>query len=102
MPAPASASSPYVNLYSREKPVLARVAGNMRITAEGTESDIHHVVLDFGASAFPFLEGQSIGIVPPGVDAKGRAQAQGELKKRHEDGTEGRDLAATGADSTAG
>ncbi|MBI3445145.1 MAG: benzoyl-CoA 2,3-epoxidase subunit BoxA [Magnetospirillum sp.] len=73
VPAPANASKPYVNLYSREKPVLARVAGNMRITGENTESDIHHVVLDFGSNAFPFLEGQSIGIVPPGVDAKGRA-----------------------------
>ena len=73
VPPPASASKPYTNLYSREKPVMARVAGNMRITGEGTESDIHHVVLDFQHNAFPFLEGQSIGIVPPGVDAKGRA-----------------------------
>jgi benzoyl-CoA 2,3-dioxygenase component A len=70
---PASASKPYFNLYSREKPVTARVAGNMRITGEGAESDIHHVVLDFQHNAFPFLEGQSIGIVPPGVDSKGRA-----------------------------
>lgn len=73
VPPPASAAKPYTNLYSRETPVTARVAGNMRITGEGTESDIHHVVLDFSHNAFPFLEGQSIGIVPPGTDAKGRA-----------------------------
>jgi benzoyl-CoA 2,3-dioxygenase component A len=73
VPPPASAAKPYTNLYSRETPVTARVAGNMRITGEGTESDIHHVVLDFQHNAFPFLEGQSIGIVPPGTDAKGRA-----------------------------
>ncbi|OAN52353.1 benzoyl-CoA oxygenase [Paramagnetospirillum marisnigri] len=73
VPAPASATSPYVALYSREKPVIARVAGNMRLTADGAGSDIHHVVLDFQHNAFPFLEGQSIGIVPPGVDDKGRA-----------------------------
>jgi benzoyl-CoA 2,3-dioxygenase component A len=73
VPPPASAAKPYFNLYSREKPVTARVAGNMRITGEAAESDIHHVVLDFQHNAFPFLEGQSIGIVPPGVDAKGRA-----------------------------
>lgn len=73
VPPPASAARPYVGLYSREKPVTARVAGNMRITGDGAESDVHHVVLDFQHNAFPFLEGQSIGIVPPGVDAKGRA-----------------------------
>ena len=71
-PAPASAATPYLNLYSRENPVAARVAGNLRITGADTESDIRHVVLDFQANAFPFLEGQSIGIVPPGSDAQGR------------------------------
>ena len=29
-------------------------------------------MLDFGGLPFPVLEGQSIGIVPPGVDAAGR------------------------------
>ena len=29
-------------------------------------------MLDFGGTAFPVLEGQTIGIVPPGADAKGR------------------------------
>ena len=38
----------------------------------GTDYDTHHVVLDFGSTPFPVLEGQSIGIVPPGVDAEGR------------------------------
>jgi benzoyl-CoA 2,3-dioxygenase component A len=38
----------------------------------GREYDTHHVVLDFGAMPFPVLEGQSIGIMPPGVDASGR------------------------------
>jgi benzoyl-CoA 2,3-dioxygenase component A len=48
------------------------VAGNFRITGENTESDIRHIVLDFGVTAFPVLEGQSIGIVPPGTDDKGQ------------------------------
>jgi benzoyl-CoA 2,3-dioxygenase component A len=72
VPAPPSAAKPFTNVYTREAPVTARVAGNMRITAEDAESDIHHVVLDFQAHAFPFLEGQSIGIIPPGLDDKGR------------------------------
>jgi len=72
VPAPASASTPQVNLWTREKPAIAKVTGNFRITDEDTESDIHHIVLDFGSQSYPVLEGQSIGIIPPGVDAKGK------------------------------
>jgi benzoyl-CoA 2,3-dioxygenase component A len=71
VPPPWSAAHPYINLYTREAPITARVAGNYRITKEGTESDIHHIVLDFGQTAFPVLEGQSIGIIPPGTNEKG-------------------------------
>ena len=46
--------------------------GNFRITAADTESDIRHIVLSFGSTVFPVLEGQSIGIVPPGTRADGR------------------------------
>ncbi len=45
----------------------------MRVTEVGKEYDTHHIVLDFGAMPFPVLEGQSIGIIPPGTDAEGRA-----------------------------
>lgn len=72
VPPPFSAAHPYVNVYSRENPAVARVAGNYRITDPETASDIHHIVLDFGQQAFPVLEGQSIGVIPPGSDAKGR------------------------------
>ena len=67
VPAPATASTPQVNLWTREKPAIAKVTGNFRITDEDTESDIHHIVLDFGSQSYPVLEGQSIGIIPPGV-----------------------------------
>jgi benzoyl-CoA 2,3-dioxygenase component A len=73
--APASASKPRINLFNRANPALARVSGNYRLTAAGAESDIRHIILDFGAVAFPVLEGQSIGIVPPGTDAAGRPHA---------------------------
>lgn len=70
--APASASKPTVNLYRRDKPAIATVQGNFRITAADTESDVHHIVLAFGSTVFPVLEGQSIGIVPPGTRADGQ------------------------------
>lgn len=73
---PWSAAHAYTNLYgpkAAEKSVTATVVGNVRVTEVGKDYDTHHIVLDFGAMPFPVLEGQSIGIVPPGVDANGRA-----------------------------
>ena len=69
---PKSAARPAVNLFKRSKPAIATVQGNYRITAAGTESDVRHIVLSFGETLFPVLEGQSIGILPPVSDADGR------------------------------
>jgi benzoyl-CoA 2,3-dioxygenase component A len=72
---PWSAAHAYTNLYgpkAAEKSVTATVTGNVRVTEVGSDYDTHHIVLDFGALPFPVLEGQSIGVLPPGVDAKGR------------------------------
>lgn len=71
-PPPWSAAHPYVNLYSLQEPAIATVSGNFRLTAEDASSDIRHIVLDFGQAPFPVLEGQTIGIVPPGLDADGK------------------------------
>ncbi len=70
--APHSAEKPHLNLFDLRTPVTATVAGNYRLTADDAESDIRHIVLDFGNHLFPVLEGQSIGILPPGVDASGK------------------------------
>ncbi|WP_420996568.1 benzoyl-CoA 2,3-epoxidase subunit BoxA [Cupriavidus sp. 30B13] len=71
---PWSAAHAYTNLYGAKaaRTITATVTGNVRVTEVGRDYDTHHIVLDFGASPFPVLEGQSIGIVPPGVDASGR------------------------------
>ena len=72
---PWSAAHAYTNLYgpqAEQKTITATVAGNVRVTEVGREYDTHHVVLDFGAMPFPVLEGQSIGIIPPGIDARGK------------------------------
>ena len=72
---PWSAAHAYTNLYGPkavEKSITATVVGNVRVTEVGTDYDTHHIVLDFGAMPFPVLEGQSIGILPPGLDANGK------------------------------
>ena len=65
--APASASKPTVNLYSQDKPAKAVVQGNFRLTSETSDADIRHLILNLGDQPFPVLEGQSVGIVPPGT-----------------------------------
>jgi benzoyl-CoA 2,3-epoxidase subunit A len=70
--APHSASKPTVNLYNRSKPATATVTGNFRLTHVDADSDVRHIILDFGDLPFPVLEGQSIGIVPPGTTADGK------------------------------
>jgi benzoyl-CoA 2,3-epoxidase subunit A len=69
---PWSAAHPYTNLYGAADPVTAKVVGNLRVPEAGREYETHHIILDFGKAPFPFLEGQSIGVIPPGVDAAGR------------------------------
>jgi benzoyl-CoA 2,3-dioxygenase component A len=70
--APHSAAKPVTNLHAPKTPIIAKVTGNHRVTALGTSSDTHHIVLDFGTQTFPVLEGQSLGIIPLGVDASGK------------------------------
>jgi len=72
MKAPASASKPRINLFGRREPAIAKVTGNLKLTGDGASADIHHIILDFGTTSFPVLEGQSIGIVLPGTDENGR------------------------------
>jgi len=76
---PWSAAHAYTNLYgpkAAQKTIEATVVGNVRVTevgkTAGGDYDTHHIVLDFGQMPFPVLEGQSIGVVPPGLDASGK------------------------------
>ncbi|MFC6639496.1 benzoyl-CoA 2,3-epoxidase subunit BoxA [Sulfitobacter sp. JBTF-M27] len=68
--APASAAKPAVNMYNLGKPAKMTVQGNYRLTKD-PDHDVRHIILDPGALPFPVLEGQSVGIIPPGTDADG-------------------------------
>jgi benzoyl-CoA 2,3-epoxidase subunit A len=70
--APASASKPTINMYNLGKPAVATVQGNYRLTASDSDSDVRHIILDLGGLPFPVLEGQSVGIIPPGQDEAGK------------------------------
>jgi len=69
---PRSAAQPTTHLYGPKSPISAKVVGNMQVNEAGTDNETHHIVLDFGSLPFPVLEGQSIGIIAPGLDANGK------------------------------
>ena len=69
---PQSASKPSVNLFNRNKPAIATVQANYRLTRPDVENDVRHLILGLGDQVFPVLEGQSVGIIPPGLDEKGQ------------------------------
>lgn len=70
--APASAAKPATNLYPFNKPAKMKVQGNYALT-DDPDHDVRHIILDPGALPFPVLEGQTVGIIPPGTDADGKA-----------------------------
>ena len=70
--APVTASKPTVNMYNLGKPAKMKVQGNYRLT-DDPDHDVRHIILDPGALPFPVLEGQSVGIIPPGTNAEGKA-----------------------------
>jgi len=70
--APLTAAKPAVNMYTLGKPAKMKVQGNYRLTDDPSH-DVRHIILEPGALPFPVLEGQSVGIIPPGQDAEGNA-----------------------------
>ena len=70
--APHSAAAPSQHLYDLHAPAMASVVENRQVTSS-VNTQVHHIVLDFGRLAFPVLEGQSLSVIPPGCDAHGHA-----------------------------
>ena len=55
--------------YKPHAPFIARVRANERLTEEGTQVDIRNIVLDLSESGIQYIEGQSIGVIPPRIQA---------------------------------
>jgi len=69
---PASAAKPTINLYNLANPIQATIQGNYPLTHDEGDADVHHIILNFEGKPFPVLEGQSIGIIPPGTGDDGK------------------------------
>jgi ferredoxin--NADP+ reductase len=79
-PAAAAASTPTpkkhadvpVNIYRPNAPLKAKCVSNDSLLAEGGIGVVKHVKFDLSGSDLTYYEGQSIGIIPPGKDNKGK------------------------------
>jgi len=68
---PAGAARPRNHLFDLHRPALATLASNEIVAGVAGESETRHLVLRFDAEPFPVLEGQTLGILPPGLDHNG-------------------------------
>jgi benzoyl-CoA 2,3-epoxidase subunit A len=96
--APASASTPVVNRYDIRAPLTATLVSNQKLTPEGCSSSVHHIVIRSPKGTFPVLEGQTLGVIPPGVDGDGNAhfaRAYSVASSRYGDTPESGDIALT-------
>lgn len=60
-----------INLYRPNAPLACKLISNTRLTPED-QPDIRHLVFDTSGGELRYLEGQSVGIVPPGLDKDGK------------------------------
>lgn len=61
-----------VNIYKPKNPYIGKCISNEPLVREGGSGKVQHLIFDISGGDLRYLEGQSIGIVPPGEDDKGK------------------------------
>lgn len=61
-----------VNLYRPNNPFVGKCVENYSLVGEGGIGIVQHVTFDLSGGDLHYVEGQSIGIIPPGTDDKGK------------------------------
>lgn len=61
-----------VNLYKPKDPFIGKVISNEPLVKDGGIGIVQHVTFDLSGGNLRYLEGQSIGIIPPGTDDAGK------------------------------
>ena len=69
--APAKKDIP-VNIYRPNSPYIGKCIENYALVGEGGQGIVQHLTFDLSSGDLHYVEGQSIGIVPPGTDDKGK------------------------------
>lgn len=60
-----------VNLFRPNNPYVAKVLYNERVVGEGAPGETKHMIFNTDGNV-PYYEGQSIGVIAPGVDKRGK------------------------------
>ncbi len=60
-------------VYKPSRTGTAKVLKNIRISDPNSPDEVRHLLLDMSQTGMKFYEGQSVGVVPPGTTASGRA-----------------------------
>ncbi|MEC4812382.1 MAG: phycobilisome linker polypeptide [Scytonema sp. PMC 1069.18] len=63
-----------VNIYRPNAPFIGKCISNETLVQEGGIGIVQHLKFDISAGDLRYLEGQSIGIIPPGVDKNGKPE----------------------------
>jgi len=71
-PTPKKHADVPVNIYRPNAPFVGKCVSNDGLLAEGGIGMVQHVKFDISAGDLRYFEGQSIGIIPPGKDSKGK------------------------------
>jgi ferredoxin--NADP+ reductase len=61
-----------VNIYRPNAPFVGKCLSSEELVQEGGIGTVKHVKFDISQSDLTYVEGQSIGIIPDGMDAKGK------------------------------
>ncbi len=63
-----------VNIYRPNSPYIGKCLSNEELVGEGGIGTVRHLIFDISGGDLRYLEGQSIGIIPPGTDKKGKPE----------------------------
>nr|WP_313898715.1 phycobilisome linker polypeptide [Roseofilum reptotaenium] len=61
-----------INIYRPKTPYVGKCLSNEKLVAEGGLGMVQHLTFDLSQGDLKYVEGQSIGIIPPGDDANGK------------------------------
>ncbi len=72
--AKAAATDIPINIYRPTAPFIGRCISNESLVKEGGIGICQHIKFDISSGDLRYLEGQSIGIIPPGLDKNGKPE----------------------------
>lgn len=63
-----------VNIYRPNAPYVGKCVSNQELVGNGGIGTVRHLIFDISGGDLRYLEGQSIGIIPPGLDKNGKPE----------------------------